>query len=65
MITAGIDAGVEFTKAVILRDGIPVGRSKAVSGGTGRDAAARSAYQEALKQAGLETAQVEKVVVTV
>lgn len=64
MITAGIDAGVEFTKAVILRDGIPVGRSKAVSGGTGRDAAARSAYQEALKQAGLETAQVEKVVAT-
>ena len=64
MITAGIDSGVEFTKAVILKDGIPVGFGKTRSGGAGRDMAARRAYQEALAQSKLESAQVERVFAT-
>lgn len=64
MITAGIDAGVEFTKAVVLKDGVPVGRGRAVSGGAGRGAAAREAYHEALALAGLEANQVERVIAT-
>lgn len=64
MITAGIDVGIEYTKAVVLEDGKVLGRGIAVSGGAGRNEAAESALAGALSQAGLARESVEKIVAT-
>lgn len=64
MLTAGIDAGAEYTKAVILENGELLGRGCAASGGAGRDAAARDAYRAALAAAGRDESKVEKIVST-
>ena len=53
MITAGIDMGIEYVKAVVLKDGKVVGRGKGQSGGGRRNAAAKAALDDALKEAGL------------
>jgi predicted CoA-substrate-specific enzyme activase len=64
MIAAGIDMGLEYVKAVILKDGEMVGRSRRESGGSGRAAAAEEAYALALADAGVSGSDVEQVVAT-
>ena len=64
MITAGIDVGIEFTKAVVMNDGKIVGRGIAVSGGVGRNDAAMEAMADAICQAGIAADAVEKTVAT-
>lgn len=64
MITAGIDAGIENIKAVVLKDGEVLARGTAPSGGTGRAKAVEQLYQEVLAQAGVKTSEVNKVVAT-
>ena len=64
MIIAGIDAGVETTKAVILKDGKVVGCGKTSTGGIDRPEQARKAYDEALKEAGIVEKDVETVTAT-
>jgi len=64
MIIAGIDAGVETTKAVIMKDGKVIGRAMAPSGGIGRPVQAKLAYEAALKEAGVGEGDVEAVYAT-
>jgi benzoyl-CoA reductase subunit D len=64
MITAGIDAGLEAVKIVIMKDGEIVGKSKGLSGGAGRAKAIEALYREALADAGLHAGDVEKAVAT-
>ena len=64
MITAGIDAGFINTKAVIMKDGKVAGKAIGLTGGAGRAAAVQAIYDEALADAGLKAADVEKVVST-
>ena len=64
MITAGIDVGLAYTKAVVLKDGKVAGKAFGLSGGAGRPAAAQAVYEEALKAAGVKAADVEKVFAT-
>jgi predicted CoA-substrate-specific enzyme activase len=64
MITAGIDAGIEYIKAVVLKDGRVVARAISPSGGSGRARSIEQVWQEALKQAGITAADVSKVVAT-
>jgi predicted CoA-substrate-specific enzyme activase len=64
MITAGIDVGLKYVKAVILKDGTVVGRARSRSGGAERAANAEAAYGDALKDAGIAAGDVSKVVST-
>ena len=64
MITAGIDVGLEYTKAVIMKDGKVVGKACGLSGGAGRPAAVQALYDQALKAAGVGAGDVEKVIAT-
>ena len=64
MILAGIDMGIEATKAVVLRDGAIIGRAKASTGGTDRPIQARQAYDAALAAAGIAAIEVEAVSAT-
>ena len=64
MITAGIDAGLEETKAVILGDGAILGKAKIATGGADRSRNIEEVYQEALTDAKLAAGDVEKVVAT-
>ncbi len=64
MITAGIDAGIENIKAVVLKDGKVIARGTAPSGGQGRAKAVEELYAKVLKQAKVEASQVSKVVAT-
>ena len=64
MITAGIDVGLEYTKAVVMKDGKVAGKACGLSGGAGRPAAVQAVYDEALKAAGVKAADVAKVVAT-
>ena len=64
MIIAGIDAGIEATKAVIVKDGKVIGRSKTSTGGIDRPEQARKAYDAALKEAGIGEDEVETVIAT-
>lgn len=64
MITAGVDVGVDAVKVVVLKDGKVLSRSTASSGGGDRGASAEGAFQEALKSAGIKSADVNKVVAT-
>ena len=61
MITAGIDVGLAYTKAVVMKDGKVVGKATGLSGGVGRPAAVKAVYDEALAEAGIKAADVEKV----
>ncbi|MCL1805212.1 MAG: acyl-CoA dehydratase activase [Clostridiales bacterium] len=64
MITAGIDMGMEYVKAVLLRDGEAAGRGIGLSGGARRESAARAALEGALKEAGLSAGDIGKTVAT-
>ena len=64
MITAGIDVGLEYTKAVIMKDGQVAGKACGLSGGAGRPAAVKAIYDQALKAAGVGAGDVTKVIAT-
>ena len=64
MIIAGIDMGVQNTKAVIMKDEKIIGRSMVSTGGFDRPEQARKAYDEALQSAGVSAGDVEKVIAT-
>jgi predicted CoA-substrate-specific enzyme activase len=64
VITAGVDVGIDTTKIVIFKDGKVVGRALGESGGAGRSAAVEQVWKQALKSAGVEAADVSKVVAT-
>lgn len=64
MIIAGIDAGAENTKAVIIKDGKVIGRAAESTGGADRPEQVRKAYDEALKAAGVSAGDVESVIAT-
>ena len=64
MIIAGIDMGIQNTKAVIMKDGAVIGRSEVSTGGADRPAQAQKAYDEALHKAGVGAGDVEKVIAT-
>jgi predicted CoA-substrate-specific enzyme activase len=64
MITAGIDAGLGYTKVVILKDGKIIGRGKGITGGVKRPANIQAVYDAALKDAGIAAEDVAKVVAT-
>jgi len=63
MITAGVDCGAKTVKVVILKDDQIAGKS-IVPAGIDVAAASEQAYDEALKGAGLERKDVEKVMAT-
>ena len=64
MIIAGIDMGIQFTKAVVFKDGKVIGRSVVSTGGIDRPGQAQQAYDGALREAGVGAGDVEKVVAT-
>jgi len=63
MITAGVDVGAKYAKAVILRDGQVVARAKALVGLDLLKSAAE-VFEVALKDAGLSRSDIQKVVST-
>ena len=64
MITAGIDMGMEYVKVVILKDNEIKGRGKGLSGGARRLASAEAALADALKEAGVASADLDGAVAT-
>lgn len=64
MIIAGIDAGIENTRVVIMDDDKILGRAVTSTGGIDRPEQAEKAYQAALAQAGVDREQVEMVAAT-
>ncbi len=63
MITAGVDSGAKAVKAVVMKDGEIIGRSL-MPVGVDTKASAKEAYEEALKDAGVERKDVGKVLAT-
>ncbi len=64
MITAGIDVGIEYTKAVVMADGKLLGCGTAVSGGAGRNDAAQTALDAALREAGHSREELGRIFAT-
>ena len=64
MITGGIDVGLEYTKAVVMKDGRVVGKAIGLSGGAKRPDTIQQVYDEALKAAGERSSNVNKVFAT-
>lgn len=64
MITAGIDVGIERTKAVVINGTDIAGTGIAISGGAGRNEAADAALNQALEAAGLQRGQLQRIVAT-
>ena len=64
MIFAGIDIGVQNTKAVIVKDKKIIGKATVSTGGIDRPAQIQKAYDEALSDAGITAADVEKISLT-
>jgi benzoyl-CoA reductase subunit D len=64
MLAAGIDMGIENTKAVIMKDGCIIGRSMVSTGGIDRPEQARRAYDGALETAGVVAGDIENVTAT-
>ena len=64
MITAGIDVGLEYTKAVVMKDGKITGKASGLSGGLNRPKAVQEVYDKALAAAGVKSGDVEKVFAT-
>jgi predicted CoA-substrate-specific enzyme activase len=56
--------GLEYVKAVILKDGKVIGRGRGHSGGAARAANAEAVYGDALKNAGVAAGDIQKVVST-
>lgn len=63
MITAGIDMGAKYVKAVIMKDGKLLGKGIILSG-KNKEESAKAAFDEALKGAGLKAENVEKIAAT-
>lgn len=63
MISAGIDSGAKNVKAVIRKDGKVIGRAMIPAGLDAR-VSANEAYDAALKEAGIDRKDVQKVIVT-
>jgi benzoyl-CoA reductase subunit D len=61
VIAAGIDVGAKTTKAVIVEDDRILGRSSLVQTGFDQQASAEKALGEALKEAGLEISDIERI----
>ncbi|MDR0309959.1 MAG: acyl-CoA dehydratase activase [Acidobacteriota bacterium] len=64
MLIAGIDMGIENTKAVIMKDGGIIGRSIVSTGGIDRPEQARRVYDEALNAAGIDAGDIKNVTAT-
>ena len=64
MIFAGIDIGIQNTKAVIIRDRKIIGKASVSSGGIDRPVQIQKAYDEALNDGGITAAEIEKISVT-
>ena len=64
MLSAGIDAGVAYTKVVILKDGAVAGKGIGPTGGVDRRERIEEVYHEALRDAGLSAGEVEHIAVT-
>ncbi|MCL2126167.1 MAG: acyl-CoA dehydratase activase [Oscillospiraceae bacterium] len=64
MIIAGIDMGVQNTRAVIIKDNVVIGRGAAPTGGIDRPEMAMKAYEDALSAAGIAAGDVSKVYAT-
>jgi predicted CoA-substrate-specific enzyme activase len=64
MVTAGIDVGLEYVKAVILQDGKVIARGEGLSGGAHRAESAKKVWQDALAKVKLSPDDVGKVVAT-
>ena len=64
ILTAGIDVGSTYTKAVILREGRDIAGRAMMNTGFKLAEAARSVYEQALAEAGLREDDVEYVVAT-
>lgn len=62
MITGGMDMGLAYIKAVVLKDNKIIGRAIGVSGGAGRKANAEKVWNAALAEAGVD--KVDKLVCT-
>jgi len=63
MITAGVDVGAKFAKAVILKDGQVLARAKALVGFDVLKSASE-VFETALKDAGLSGGDIQRVVAT-
>ena len=64
MIIIGIDAGVENTKVVVLKDNEVVGAATISTGGIDRPETAKKAFNEALESAGVSEKDVEQIIAT-
>ena len=64
MITAGVDAGLENTKIVIIKDGGIAGSGICLSGGAKRAAAIDALWEETLAEAGLSASDIDNVAAT-
>ncbi len=63
MITAGMDLGAKTVKTVLLRDGEIIARDIRLSGFE-QETSASESMNEAIKKAGIEPNQIEKIVAT-
>ncbi len=63
MITAGVDCGAKNTKVVILKDGNILSKSTVLSG-FDQKAAAKQAFEDALRQANLKASDVTHITAT-
>jgi predicted CoA-substrate-specific enzyme activase len=64
MITAGVDVGFKYTKAVIVNDGKIIGKAIGRSGGAGRAANAQTIFDKALADAAIKSSDVVKIIST-
>jgi benzoyl-CoA reductase subunit D len=60
MITVGIDCGAKNTKTVVMKDKEIIGRGQALTG-FNQAAAINTSFEEALKDAGIQESDVEKI----
>jgi predicted CoA-substrate-specific enzyme activase len=64
MITAGIDVGLEYVKAVILRDGEVIARGEGLSGGANRARSAEKVWKNMLAKTKLPAGDIDRVIAT-
>jgi benzoyl-CoA reductase subunit D len=60
MISAGIDCGAKFTKAVILRDGKIIGKDKVLTG-FDRERAVEDCLKKAVRAAGISRPDIQRI----
>ena len=64
MIIVGIDMGIQYTKAVVVKDDKVVGKAKVPTGGMDRPKNAKAAVDAALQDAGVKASDVDKIAAT-